>query len=205
MFHIGNSLVLNNNYENYIQNLISTWIPVTCGFPGCSGAAYTVLPAFSHGVFTKCINRLDWKRSVLLPPKYKKMSLIRLGKTAVISHIRNVLQRRAHLQNCLFHYSIYTLTRKERCFFAFSLLFEKMCYSATSLKLGKVINHLKYTYKDTIQIQIAKIKNKNIFFVFPSHRQVVTHYQYSIFGLNKNASIYVYTVNVWYLLSRSCW
>ena len=88
--------------------------------------------------------------------------------------------------------TIYTLTRKERCFFAFSLLFEKMCYSATSLKLGKVINHLKYTCKDTIQIQIAKIKNKNIFFVFPSHRQVVTHYQYSIFGLNKNASIYVY-------------
>ena len=104
MFHIGNSLVLNNNYENYIQNLISTWIPVTCGFPGCPGAAYTVLPAFSHGVFTKCINRLDCKGSVLLPPKYKKMSLIRLGKTAVISHIRNVLQRRAHLQNCLFHY-----------------------------------------------------------------------------------------------------
>ena len=48
------------------ENLFSASIPVTCGFPGCPGAAYVVLTAFSQAVFTCLIKRSDRKRSVLL-------------------------------------------------------------------------------------------------------------------------------------------
>ena len=34
------------------ENLISTWIPLICGFPACPVAAYVILLVFLHVVFT---------------------------------------------------------------------------------------------------------------------------------------------------------